>query len=502
VLTRVLEKTAARDPQGTALRWRGRSISWSELVSAVRARADEFARAGVGTGDGVAIVLPNSPDFVISFFAAASLGAVAIPLNPQSRSREIATYLGGCQVAAIVCTADGSATCEAAAQAVGPSISLFVCEADSKLPTTSGEPPPREVIGEDVPALYGFSSGTTGTPKRIARTQGQLCHEAENFTATVGVSPADTILGVVPFFHAHGLGNCVLASVRSGAPLVVLERFERNEVLETIGAEQVTIFPAVPFLLQNLAARDSDADLSSLRLCFTAGTGLPVDTFETFRDRFGCEVRQLYGCTEAGSVCINLDPDIGATCESVGRPIRNIEVAILDQEQRPCQTDEVGEIAFRSPAAGTGYAGLDDVNCEVFRDGWFRTGDLGALDREGRLQVRGRIKLFIDTPAGKVDPVELERCVSRHPKVVEAAAVGVPSRSGAELVKLVLAVGEDWAGEERELRREIVALCREQLTEFKLPRIVELRAELPRSAAGKLLRSKLIAPLTDQESET
>ena len=497
-----MEKTAERIPQRTALRWRGRSISWSELVSAVRARADEFARAGVGTGDGVAIVLPNCPDFVVSFFAATSLGAVAIPLNPQSRTREIETYLEGCRVAAMVCTPDGSETCAAVAQAAGKAIPLFVSETDAKLPAASGRPAPRDLIAEDVPAVYGFSSGTTGAPKRIARTQGQLCSEAENFVATAGVSSDDTILGVVPFFHAHGLGNCILASLRSGAPLVVLERFERRRVLETIQEEQVTIFPAVPFLLQNLAAKDSEADLSSLRLCFTAGTGLPVATFETFRDRFGCEVRQLYGCTEAGSVCINLDPDIAATCESVGRPIRGIEVAILDGRQRPCPTDGVGEIAFRSPAAGTGYAGLDDVNREVFRDGWFRTGDLGALDGEGRLSIRGRIKLFIDTPAGKVDPVELERCVAQHPSVLEAAAVGVPSRTGAEIVKVVVAVGEDWAGEERELRREIVALCREQLTEFKLPRIVELRAELPRSAAGKLLRAKLIAPATDQESDS
>jgi long-chain acyl-CoA synthetase len=251
-----------------------------------------------------------------------------------------------------------------------------------------------------------------------------------------------------------------------------------------------------------MAAKGSAADLSSLRLCFTAGTGLPPATFETFRDRFGVEVRQLYGCTEAGSVCINLDPDIASTYESVGRPIRGIEVSILDEQQQPCEAGVVGEVSFRSPAAGTGYAGLEEVNRQVFRDGWFRTGDLGVLDADGRLSIRGRIKLFIDTPAGKVDPVELEHCVTEHPSVLEAAAVGVPSRSGAELVKIVVAVGEDWDGEERDLRRQIIALCREQLAEFKLPRIVEMRRELPRSAAGKLLRSKLIAPARDQESDT
>lgn len=492
----MLEEQVRKDPERTALRWRKTSIRWGQLSAAVRARADDLERAGVGAGDGVAILLPNSPDFVVSLLAAASLGAIAIPFDPSFRKREIEARLAGVRLGAIICTPEGSERCTAISQARArdrdPAVPVFVSEPDLKLPAEASVASPRPAASPDLPVLYGFSSGTTGTAKRIARTQTHLAREAEAFTATAGIRPDDRILGVVPFFHAHGLGNCILAALRAGATLVILERFERSAVLDAIQTERVTIFPTVPFQLQNLTARDSDADLSSVRLCFTAGTALPVATFERVRDCFSVEVRQLYGCTEAGSVCINLSENVAVSCESVGRPIEGIEIAILDAEGRSCPTGVVGEIALRSPAAGCGYAGLDALNRDVFRDGWFRTGDLGVLDAEGRLFVRGRTKLFIDAPAGKVDPVELERCVAGHSSVIEAAAVGVPARGGAEIVKLVVAVGDSWQGDERALRREIVALCREELAEYKLPRIIEPRVALPRNAAGKMLRSKLV----------
>ena len=172
--------------------------------------------------------------------------------------------------------------------------------------------------------------------------------------------------------------------------------------------------------------------------------------------------------------------------------MRGVELAILDDAGRRVSDGSVGQIALRSAAAGNGYAGQDALNRQVFADGWFRTGDLGEL-RGGLLTLRGRLKLFIDTPAGKVDPVEVERCAALHASVLEAVALGVPAKSGGEIVKLVAAVGEA-APEPSALRRQIVALCRQQMAEHKVPRIVELRPEIPRSATGKVLRSLLIEP--------
>lgn len=496
MLTQLLESSAERDPNRIALRFRGRSLTRGELFDAVCARADELARSGVRTGDGVALLLPNQPDFPVTFFAAASLGAVVIPMNPKSRQRELEVCLGGCRVEAFVCTPALAPVCT---QLAGRSGVVLVSEAEPKRATASAARAPRRAIPADAPVLYGFSSGTTGAPKRIARSQGNLRSEADHFVAGAGIVEDDVILAVAPLYHAHGLGNALLAAVRSGARLVLLDRFERREVLDTIASERVSVLPSVPFQLQALASTPGEADLSSLRLCFTAGSPLPDPVFHAFRQRFGRAVGQLYGNTEAGSICANFEPDVADTLGSVGRPMRGVEIAILDDAGQPAPSGTVGQVALRSPAAGSGYVGLEQLTRETFAGGWFRTGDLGEL-RDGRLWLRGRIRLFIDAPAGKVDPVEVERCVAQHEAVVEAVALGVPARSGGEIVKVVAAVGDAPIPEPGLLRREIVTLCRRQMAEHKVPRIVELRPEIPRSAAGKILRSRLIEPYRGVES--
>lgn len=466
----------------------------------MRARADELSRSGVRPGDGVALVLPNHPDFVVTFLAAASLGAVAIPLPPQSRRRELEVCLAGCDVTAFFCTPSLAGVCTELAAARARPATVFVSDPEAKLPPVSVAAAPRTPVAASAPVLYGFSSGTTGVPKRIARTQGNLVQEADNFTATAGITEDDVILGLAPLYHAHGLGNALLAALRSGARLVLLDRFERREVLDTLARERVSVMPAVPFHLQALASAPGEADLSSLRLCFTAGSPLADATFDAFGERFGLAVGQLYGCTEAGSVSANFTPEVPDSRGSVGRPIRGVEVAILDEAGHPAPAGVVGQIALRSPAAGVGYAGLDEVNRHTFADGWFRTGDLGELRADGLLFLRGRIKLFIDTPAGKVDPTEVERCVASHDAVLEAVALGVPSRTGHELVKLVAAVGDAAPPDPRLLRRQIVALCRDQMAEHKVPRIVELRPRIPRSAAGKIRRSQLVEPFQENDA--
>ena len=501
MLTQLLETNAVRNPDRVALRFRERSVTRAELVGAVAARANELARGGVRAGDGVALLLPNQPDFVVTFFAAASLGAVAIPLPPGSRRRELEACLEGCRVAAFVCTPGLSAVCTELAAAPagrgGRPAGVFVSDADAKaLPGAEGHERRQPIPGE-TPVLYGFSSGTTGVPKRIARTQAQLASECAGFVESAGLHEDDVVLGVAPLHHAHGLGNAMLAALRSGARLVLLDRFERREVLDTVAREGVSVYPAVPFQLQALADAPGEGDLSCLRLCFTAGSPLPDATFHAFRGRFGCAPGQLYGCTEAGSVSANFTPEAPDGLGSVGRPIRGVEVAILDEAGRPAPAGVVGQVALRSPAAGSGYVGLDELNRRTFQGGWLRTGDLGELRADGTLFLRGRLKLFIDTPAGKVDPSEVERCVTRHAAVREAVVLGVPSRRGGEIVKVVVALDEPSHRDPATLRREIVALCREEMAEHKVPRIVELRPEIPRTAAGKVRRSELALPFRE-----
>jgi long-chain acyl-CoA synthetase len=493
VLSELLAATAARHGERTALRWRDRRVSWNALVDGVEARAGELERLGVAPGDVVALLLENCPDLVASFFAAASLGAVAVPLNPAFTAAEIGEALDGCPPRVVVAAPAAAARCEKLAERWRRQVAVRASDGDLSPCAARRSGGSRTPVSADADALYGFSSGTTGMARRFARTHANLAREAECFGATVGLGPDDVILGAVPFFHAHGLGNCVLASVRSGATLVVLERFDPRGALARVSAERVSVLPGVPFTFRMMAEVPgaARADAGSLRLCFSAGAPLPRATFDAFRARFGAQIRQLYGCSEAGAVSIHLDPDAEGGAETVGRPLHGVAVRIQDEAGRALPGGESGRIAISSPALARGYHGSESLTREAFRDGWFLSGDLGRIDGEGRMRIEDRVRPWVSTPAGKVDPGEVERCIAALAGVREVAVVGVPARDG-ERVKAVV-VPRDPAAAPASLRREIVSRCRDQLAEFKLPRVVEFRSEIPRNALGKLRHKDLVS---------
>jgi long-chain acyl-CoA synthetase len=225
-----------------------------------------------------------------------------------------------------------------------------------------------------------------------------------------------------------------------------------------------------------MAEAPETADLSSLRLCFSAGTALPRSVFDAFTGKFDVPVRQHYGCTEAGSLTANMDDDPEASFETVGAPMGPVEIKIVD-----------GEVAVRSPAQTSGYSDMEELNREAFQDGFFLTGDLGQLDDEGRLTITGRKKLLIEVGGYKVDPIEVEDVVEAHPDVGEAVVVGVDTgQAGEQLVKAVVVPNEEIE------ERELISFCQQRLANYKVPRVVEFREEIPRSPLGKILRKYLV----------
>jgi long-chain acyl-CoA synthetase len=464
-----------------------RRLSWDQLGEAVARRAATLAARDIGPDHALAIVLPNGTDFVVTFLACQRLGALAVPLNPLFTVGELGRHLAGCPVRGIVTTA--ALAPDIADWAPGATWVAATRDLDRGATGSAPTPPP----GRDRPAVYPFSSGSTGTPKGMVRTAAQLAAEADAFYDTVGITEHDVILGLVALFHSHGLGNALLASVRSGATLVLLPSFQRDAVLVAVEQERVSVFPSVPFICQTLAEtrRAARAATGSLRLCFTAGAPLARETFDAWGARFGLPLRQLYGCSEAGSVTINLDEDVHATAASVGRPMKGIELAVLRPDGQPCAPGESGEVSFAGPATTTRYEGVSpEANAESFVAGWFRTGDLGHLDAGGNLYVTGRTKLFISTSGYKVDPFEVEDVLRRHPAVADVVVVGAAGSAGDQVVKAVVVLRD--GGDERALRAELVARCRAELAVHKVPRIVEFRDEIPKSPLGKILRKYLV----------
>ncbi|MEM9008619.1 MAG: class I adenylate-forming enzyme family protein [Cyanobacteria bacterium P01_F01_bin.86] len=509
--------TAVKEyPQKTAIVHKDLRLSYSDLYKQVSALGRGLSSLGVKQSDCVALLLPNCPEFVISFHAVINLNAVILPLNHLFKEEEINYYITDSHAKVVITDAQRAEMCRRFIAKTDKAIKLIVIDAkhpswthlqDLMLPAENGgdeATSPNDVTHAAGDAIYQYSSGSTGRPKRVNRSQSNLYHEVTSFAATVNLTPDDNILCLVPLYHAHGLGNCLLAATCNGATLVLLEQpldkegapievpfvFRCPRVLELIQQEKATILPGVPYIFKALAQTPtkSPVDLSTLRLCFSAGNFLPKDVFDKFWQRFSIPVRQLYGCTEAGSVAINVNGEPQETWNSVGRPVNNVEIRIVNDEGLDLPDGEIGEVVIKSQALTSGYHEMPELNQQAFKNGTFLTGDLGKLDEDKQLYITGRKKILIDTGGRKVDPIEIEDLLITHPEVKEAVVVGVKDPDAGEVVKAVIVPKVLGNSEER----SISTYCKARLAEFKVPKIIEFRDEIPKSPLGKVLRKELV----------
>jgi long-chain acyl-CoA synthetase len=511
MLIEILRQVARANPDQTAIVYGDFRLSYRKLLEHIESLQQGLKSIGIKKGDCVALLLPNCPEFVISFYAISALGGTLLPLNHLFKAEELSYYLQDSGSVVIITDHLRAPICQQILKTHQISAGIVVTDEpqpkigqyfyDLMLPAQTllqdQQSEPSSI------AIYQYSSGSTGRPKRISRSPENLWCEVRNFRTTVGINTADRILAIVPLYHAHGLGNCLLASTLNGATLVLLEPALKNNipvevpfiyrcarVLELMSQEGITIFPAVPYIYNALAETpiNSDTNVDTLRLCFSAGNFLGQDIFDKFLLKFGIPIRQLYGCTEAGSIAINLDPDVATTRDSVGKPLHGNDLRIVDDRGELLPTGVVGEVVVTSGALTQGYDNLSDLNKTAFQDGAFFTGDLGKLDGRGRLTITGRKKILIDTGGRKVDPIEIEDILLGHPKVEEAVVVGSKGTHAGEIVKAVLVLKNAETCNDR----EIFVYCKQHLAEFKTPKIVEFRTEIPKSPLGKILRKALV----------
>lgn len=496
IMERLYAQAAAR-PDHVALVHGDERIVYGELVERIERLAHGLGERGIGPGDPVGLVLRDGPWFVTCLHAVTALGAVAVPVNPAFKQAEIETCCRMAGVRAVISDERTAGVCERIAASFDAPVDVVTTSSAHGQALTLEELVERARAARLAPRdpdevfVYQFSSGSTGRPKGVPRTHGQIAAESALY-AQLEIGPADRIFSAIPLFHTYGMGMCALAPATWGATLVILEDpnpflLKRHRALELIERERATVFPGVPFQFHLLAEAPNGGDLSSLRLCFSAGAALPRATFDAFGERFGVLVRQLYGSTETGIIAANTSDDPVATFPTVGAPLPPIEVAIVDEDGAPVEPGEVGEVLIASPATTSGYAGDPDVNATAFVDGRFRTGDLGRLDEAGRLILTGRAKLLIDVGGFKVDPIEVQDVVEAHPAVEQAVVLGVPGGGvGDEVVKAVVVPADELD------ERELIRFCRERLANYKVPQLVELRDEIPRNPMGKVLRKYLV----------
>src|SRR5260221_6156484 len=459
MLMQLLYEQVASRPDHPALVYGDERISYGELVERIERLAFSLAERGIGAGDAVAVALRDDPWYVICFHAIVALGGRVVPVNPAFKQTELEFCFSASDVRAVIGDERTAGVCERiVAGFEHPAEVISASAAHDQSPTLAAlvergsaqrlsDRDPDEIL------VYQYSSGSTGRPKLVPRTHRQCVAEAALY-GELGLTPEDRILSAIPLFHTYGMGACLFGGAVSGATVVILEDphpflLQRHRALEQIEAEQLTVFPGVPFNFRLMAEAPAGADLSSLRLCFSAGTALPRASFEAFGERFGVLVRQLYGSTETGIISANMSDDPVATFESVGAPLGEVRVAIVDDDGVPLPVGELGEVTVSSPAATNGYAEMDELNRQAFRDGSYFTRDLGRLDEEGVLYLEGRKKLLIEIGGDKGDPIEGEDVVEAHPSVAEAIVVGIPGQvEGEGLGKAAVGPGGDCGGGE------------------------------------------------------
>lgn len=472
----------------------GVSLDYRSVRHNVDALAQELSRRGIAPGDRVAASLPNGLPLVLAFLATACARAASAPLNPAYTRAEYAFYLEDIGPKAIFVPPGEPSLAREAAQALGIVILEIALDAGGRLALDGEalvlEAPAASPRETDV-ALFLHTSGTTSRPKGVPLTHRNLCVSARNIVRWYEISAADVSLCVMPLFHVHGLVFSTLATLFAGAREIVAEKFSASAFWPTILEQRVTIVSAVPTIYRTLVMR-AGADRSPgpgehpLRFLRSSSAALPASEMLRLEERFGVPVIEAYSMTEAAhQMCANpLRGERRPGSVGIGA---NVEVAILDESGSLCALGETGEVAVRGENVTHGYHNNPAANAQAFTDGWFRTGDSGRMDAAGYLTLVGRIKELINRGGEKISPVEVDDALLSHPGVIEAVAFGVPDAKYGEAVAAAVVVREGTTAEE--LRVHVAA----RIASFKVPKVVYLIDEIPRTPTGKIQRRAVAA---------
>jgi len=473
------------------------TISHRALADSIERLAGVLRCAGLRPGDAVALVLPNGPELLVLFLALARARLIAAPLNPAYKGDELRWLFKDVQAHAIVTTVGNGVVVAGAAAGLGAPVWLASMDPSGNV-SLAGVPRtsrggPEMPDAEDV-ALFLHTSGTEGQPKVVPLTHTNVLRSAQHIASHYGLTPADRSLIVLPLFHGHGLIGAALATLVSGGAVIVPPRFSASRFWKSFRSHRASWYSAVPTIHQILLERaDADgAPHGGARFIRSCSEALAPAVLSALERRFGAPVVEAYGLTEAAhQVASNPLPPRERKSGTVG-PGVGAEVAIIDSTGRHLPPHGAGEVVIRGQGMMHGYHDNPAADAAVFVDGWLRTGDLGVLDDDGYLTLKGRIKEMINRGGEKISPMEIETVLLAHPAVAEAAVFGVPDPKYGEEVEAAVVLKAQ--AEPEELR----IFCRERLADFKVPNVIRIVSGLPTNAMGKVERRVLaeLYPLT------
>lgn len=494
-LVDLIARTAQRNPDRPAIVFRDRGLSYDDLLRAAGAAATTLANAGIRYGDRVVLLSPNLPEFAVGYFGILMAGGIVVPLNPLLKADELRYVLEDSGAAVMVGVAMTVPSLQAASAGLGRPCPILAVDDPGGLPpddrlrdgTAVEARIPVPCASDDV-AVCLYTSGTTGRPKGALLSHGNLLANLSSFRDVLHVTEEDVFLAVLPLFHAYGATVLLLEPLSVGATVVLEPRFVPDAVLRAIARHRVTLFAGVPSMYAVLAGTPRpDGDFTAWRLCISGGAPLPVTVAEAFEARYGLPIYEGYGPTECAPV-LTVNPPFGMRkLGSVGPPIPQVELRVVDERGEPLPTGEVGEIVARGPNVMRGYLNRPAETAAVLRDGWYHTGDMGRADEDGYYYIVDRKTDLILVGGLNVYPREVELVLESHPAVAEAAVVGVPDPVRGEAPKafVIPKNGRDVA------TQDLLSWCRQRLANYKVPRTVVLVSDLPRSVTGKILKTGL-----------
>jgi long-chain acyl-CoA synthetase len=502
-LAMLLELSARRDPGKVAVIFDDMKLRYAEVNGAANKIANGLAGLGVQPGDKVALMLPNTPHFVICYYAILKLGATVVPLNVLFKRHEVAYHLDDSDAVALIVwegfvgeAAEGfgqAKQCRNLIVAQAPGSTATLPEGALPLNALMADTSPvfdtHQTMPDDT-AVILYTSGTTGRPKGAELSHANMLFNAMTCAEKLmAISRDEVALAVLPLFHSFGQ-TCVMNNMLyAGATITLLPRFEPQKALEVMARDRVTYFAGVPTMyFYLLSFPDAGSyDLSALRICCSGGSAMPVEVMHAFNKKYSVTILEGYGLSETSPVASFNHPDRDPKPGSIGTPIWGVEMRCVDSDGRQVPAGELGEIVIRGHNVMKGYYKRPDANAESIRGGWFYTGDVAYQDADGYFFIKDRVKDMIIRGGFNVYPREIEEVLYGHPAIAEAAVIGIHDTALGEEIKAVVALKPGQSAVEQ----QIIDYCKERLAAYKYPRSVEIRDTLPKTATGKILKREL-----------
>ncbi len=510
-LSIILEESAKRFPKNLAIKFGEHSLTFSELNAASCQVANGLKKIGIEKGDKVALSCPNIPYFPIIYFGILKAGAAVVPLNILLKGREVTYHLNDSDAKAYFCF-EGTEELPIGKngregfQSADKCEHFIVISGETTTPSqVENATAFRDFVRTEAPEFDSvqtnpedtcvilYTSGTTGQSKGAELTHFNIFYNAEIASRLFSFRPEDTLLTVLPLFHSFGQVVLMNAGIYSSAANVLLPRFEPGPTLDLMKNEAVTVFAGVPTMYWAMlnhpgtTREDVEKIASTLRLCNSGGAAMPVEVLKAFEKKFNVPILEGYGLSETSPVATFNHPDRPRKPGSIGTPIWGVEVKIVDENDNDLPQGEVGEIVIRGHNIMKGYYKRPDATKEAMRGDWFHSGDVGKMDEDGYFYIVDRTKDMIIRGGFNVYPREIEEVLLTHPAVSLAAVIGFPHERHGEEIKAFVILKENF----EITADELVKWSKENMADYKYPRIFEFRDSLPMTATGKILKKEL-----------